>query len=345
MGRTWIGLALAALLATAPGALAQDPAPDDPSFDEPPPPPPHVDVGIGENTPDLFGDPLFVHTGIRFVRLTVPYDVVRAGGAKLAQTDAWLQAARDQGLDPLVSFGFSQRRPHRRWRWHLPSVREYGARVREFRARYPWVHELTTWNEANHKRVQPTGTRPVRTAALYRELRRQCSDGSCRAVAVDILLTRSRRTWSWIRAFRRHAGPGRHIWGLHNYPDVNRHSSRYTRRFLRMVPGEVWFTETGGIVRFGRSWHRNEGRAARAVRFVFRLAALSPRIKRVYVYNWRASARNRRWDSGLTAPSGLPRPGYFSLVGALSEAEFSPVAPQPAPPPTEDPDDPLAPAP
>jgi hypothetical protein len=330
MGRGSIGLALGALLAVSCPAWAQDPAPDgDPLVPEPAPP--HVEVGIGENTSALFQDERFLQTGIRHVRLTVPYDVVRAGGTKLAQADAWLEQARQLGLDPLVSFGFSTRRPVRRWRWHLPSVAEYGARVREFRERYPWVHELTTWNEANHKRVQPSGTRPVRTAALYRELRRQCSDGSCQAVAVDVLLTRSRRTWSWIRKFARYAGPGHHIWGLHNYPDVNRHSRRYTRRFLRTVRGEVWFTETGGIVHFGKRWRTDEYRAGSAVRFAFRLAASSPRIKRMYLYNWRQARLNRRWDSGLISTSGQERDGYFELVDALSEDLFRPQLPQDLP--------------
>jgi hypothetical protein len=336
MGRASIGLALAALLSAAWPAWAQDAAPDEgPLFPEPPPP--HVEVGIGENTPALFQDPRFAATGIRHARLTVPYDVVRAGGGKLAETDTWLEQARLQGVDPLVSFGFSTRRPSRRWRWHLPSVSEYRARVREFRQRYPWVHELTTWNEANHKRVQPSGTRPIRTAALYRELRRQCSDGSCQAVAADVLLTRSRRTWSWIRSFARHAGPGRHIWGVHNYPDVNRHSGRYTRRFLRTVRGEIWFTETGGIVRFGKRWRRDEYRAGSAVRFAFRLAASSPRVKRIYLYNWLEARRNRRWDSGLISASGRERDAYFELVDALAEDLFRPQAPQLEPPAVDQP--------
>ena len=54
------------------------------------PPPPHVDVGIGEQDPSFFGDPLFRETGIRHARLIVPFDVVRAGGWQLSSADAWL---------------------------------------------------------------------------------------------------------------------------------------------------------------------------------------------------------------------------------------------------------------
>jgi polysaccharide biosynthesis protein PslG len=303
-------------LALAAPAVAQD--------DFPVPPSPHVAVGIGENRGTFLGDPRFDQLGVRNVRLIVPYDVVRAGGRRLRDTDDWLQAARDRGLDVLVSFGFSGRRGKR---WHLPSTTEYRARVREFMLRYPSVHEYSTWNEANHKRVQPTGLHPVRTAALYRTLRKLCLPPDCTPVAIDVLLTGSRRTWRWIKAFKRRAGAGRHIWGVHNYPDANHMRTRETRRFLRTVKGDLWFTETGGIVHFGRTWKTNERRAARAVRQVFRLAELSPRVKRLYLYSWRGTRSNRRWDSGLISPAGRLRPAYRSLLDELTFDRFNPKPP------------------
>jgi hypothetical protein len=289
-----------------------------------------VAVGIGENRGSFLGDPLFDQLGIRNVRLIVPYDVVRTGGRRLRDTDGWLRAARDRGLDVLVSFGFSQRR---RKRWHLPSTAEYRARVREFMVRYPSIHEYSTWNEANHKRVQPTGLHPIHTAALYRTLRALCVPPYCTPVAVDVLLTGSRRTWRWINKFKRRAGPGPHIWGVHNYPDANRTSTKETRRFLRTVKGDVWFTETGGIVRFGKTWKPNERRAARAVRQVFRLAELSTRVKRVYLYSWRGTRSNRRWDSGLISPAGRIRAAYHALLDELTYDLFNPKLPPDEAPP------------
>jgi hypothetical protein len=318
------------VLALAGPAAAQD-------DEELPPPLPHVTVGIGENRGSFLGDPLFDQLGIRNVRLIVPYDVVRVGGRRLRDTDGWLQAARDRGLDVLVSFGFSSRR---RLRWHAPTAREYRIHVSAFMRRYPWIHEYTTWNEANHKRVQPTGIHPKRTAVLYRTLRRLCVAPQCTTVAADILLTSSPRTWRWIRAFRRRAGRGPHIWGLHNYPDANRMSTARTRRFLRTVGGDVWFTETGGIVHFGR-FKRNEARAARAIRQVFRLAELSPRVKRLYLYSWRGVTSNRRWDSGLLSPTGRIRAGYRALTEGLLFDRFNPRLPVTPPaetfPPLPDP--------
>jgi len=289
-----------------------------------------VDVGISENRGSFLGDPLFDRLGLRKVRLIVPYDVVKAKGRRLRYTDGWLRAAHDRGLDVLVAFGFSKRR---RLRWHLPTKRQYRIHVRRFMARYPWIHEYSTWNEANHKRVQPSGLHPVRTAALYRTLRRLCKAPACTTVAVDVLLTGSKRTWRWIKSFKRRAGRGPHIWGVHNYPDANRLSSIQTRRFFRTVRGEVWFTESGGIVRFGKNWKPNESRAAEALHHVFRLAELSDRVKRIYLYSWRGTKSNRRWDSGLISPAGRVRAGYHALIDELSYDRFNPKLPAEVLPP------------
>ena len=155
----------------------------------------------------------------------------------------------------------------------------------EFRARYPWVRELGTWNEANLASSQPTGHHPRRTAAYYRALKRQCR--RCTVVAVDMLLTGNWRTWRWLRAFRERAGRGRLIYGLHNYPEVTRLRSQVTREFMRRFPhARAWITETGGIVRHN-AWEYNEDRAARVIRHVFKLTNRLHRIERLYLYNWR----------------------------------------------------------
>ena len=40
------------------------------------------------------------------------------------------------------------------------------------------------------------------------------------------------------------------IWGLHNYSDINRLQSWRTHQLVRALGGQVWLTETGGIVKF-----------------------------------------------------------------------------------------------
>ena len=112
-------------------------------------------------------------------------------------------------------------------------------------------------------------------------------------------------------------------WGVHNYSDTNRFSSEDTRAFLRLVDGKVWITETGGIVEFTtadgrRALPRDERRAARATRQMFRVARSDPRIDRLYVYHWNQVSPPGRFDAGLIGPNGETRPAYEVLRDELA---------------------------
>ena len=99
------------------------------------------------------------------------------------------------------------------------------------------------------------------------------------------------------------------LWGLHNYSDTNRFQSTRTRAILAAVPGQVWLTETGGIVQFGSAFPNKKGagltRAAKALSYMFKIAASNSRIKRLYIFQWPAASGAARFDAGLT-DSELP---------------------------------------
>jgi hypothetical protein len=258
-------------------------------------------LGIGDQSARMLDDPRFAALGLRDSRIVVPYDVA-VDPAQLARYAPVLELARARGVRMLVSFAASARAPAR-----LPSVRSYRRAVRAFRARFPWVHDLGAWNEANHV-SQPTARHPGQAARLYNVLRAECRH--CRIVAADVLDQAGFATW--VRRFRRVARAPR-IWGLHDYVDVNRFRD------------QVWLTETGGVVRFARSFDYDERRAARSTRHVLRLAARRG-VRRVYLYQWTGAPLGARWDSGLIADDGRPRP-------ALNVVErFLRVAPTPLPP-------------
>ena len=67
----------------------------------------------------------------------------------------------------------------------------------------------------------------------------------------------------YLASFKRKAKGTPTLWGLHNYGDVNRRRTNFTKVMLRTVPGEVWLTETGGIVQLLPSFTRSPSRAAR----------------------------------------------------------------------------------
>jgi hypothetical protein len=262
-------------------------------------------IGVGEQAPGVFSSAWWQRLDVRDVRHVVAWDAL-AFGWQRAELDVWMAAARAAGARVLLGFGHSRSETRRRI---LPSPSRFRRELRRFRARYPWVRDYLTWNEANHC-SQPTCRRPDVAARYYNVLRRECR--GCRIVAADVLDTR--RMPAWLRAFRRHAHGTRFIWGLHNYIDANRFRTRGTRALLRAVRGDVWFTETGGLVerRNGSpiDFPENVWHAARATRWVFRLARLSPRVKRVYFYHWQPARAPASWDSALVDERGVPRPAY-----------------------------------
>jgi hypothetical protein len=279
------------------------------------PPARALTLGIADNKPDMFFDPRFLSAGIGQARLSVGWDALSSPW-ETWQLDQWLEAARAAHVDPLVSFGHS--RTDRR---ALPTPERFLFEFRRFRARYPWVTTFATWNEANHC-GEPTCHRPRLVAAYYRALRRECP--RCRILAAEVLDMPN--MVSWVRQFRRAAREEPRYWGLHNYIDANRARTTGTRRMLRAVRGQVWFTETGGIVRRANrhkvTFPESARHAATATRFLFReLVPLSRRVTRVYIYQWNANASAMTWDSALIGPTGHARPAY-----KIVEREFHAAA-------------------
>jgi hypothetical protein len=289
-------------------------------------------VGIADNKADMFSDPRFAASGITQARISVGWDALSSPW-QTAQLDQWLNDARDAHVEPLVSFAHS--RSDRR---SLPTPERFLFEFRRFRTRYPWVKEFATWNEANHC-GEPTCHRPRLVAAYYRNLRRECRD--CRILAAEVLDMPN--MVSWVRSFRRAARQEPRYWGLHNYIDANRARTTGTRRMLHAVKGQVWFTETGGIVR-RTNRHRvtfpeSAKHAATATNFLFRkLVPLSRRVTRVYIYHWNANATPTTWDSALIGPTGRPRPAFKVVERVLNaqaarraaRAARKPAAPPPA---------------
>jgi hypothetical protein len=270
-------------------------------------------VGIADNKADMFFDPRFASSGVGEARISVGWDVLSSPW-QTQQLDQWLTAAHNANVDALVSFGHS--RTDRR---SLPSPERYLYEFRRFRARYPWVKEFATWNEANHC-GEPTCHRPALVAAYYRNLRRECRD--CRILAAEVLDMPN--MVSWVRSFKRAAHQEPRYWGLHNYIDANRARTTGTRRMLKAVKGQVWFTETGGIVRRTNphkvTFPESARHAATATRFLFKkLVPLSRRVTRVYIYHWNADATPTTWDSALIGPTGRVRPAYKVVERVLGD--------------------------
>ena len=280
-------------------------------------------VGVGEQKPEMFAGPAWQDLRLRQVRYLVPWDWQRSEQVSVA---AYMSAARARRQDVLVTFTarrgcYDGRRYSRAAVCRAPSARAYRRAVRAFDDAYPWVRTYSAWNEVNHV-SQPTFRSPRLAVRYYAVLRREAPRRHFRVMAADVLDTSN--MLRYLRAFLRRA-PGRpRLWGLHNYQDVNRRTSGDTRDMLRLMPGRVWLTETGGIVKFGetRQFGYSERRAANRTRWMFRLAerydrrrrGLRSAIARVYVYRWFGEPPGAHFDAGLVNPDGTPRRAYFVVA-------------------------------
>jgi hypothetical protein len=285
-----------------------------------------VVVGIGDQLPHTFSEPLFDDLGIRYTRNFTAWNVALKK-KHAVWLDGWIRAADAAGVDPLISFSqaVGSRCPRRPC--VLPSVRQYTRAFKAFRRRWPTVRTFSPWNEANH-RSQPTFKKPKRAAQYYNVVRRLCR--GCTIVAADVI--DEKNMVKWLTEFKRYAKRPR-IWGLHNYRDTNRRRGQRlggTKTLLQTVRGKVWITETGGLVKFvlpdrRTLFPRSTSRAAKALRRTFALAKrYRSRVKRLYIYNWNGSSKRARFDAGLVNPNGKPRPGYRVVKKTLRTPLFKP---------------------
>jgi hypothetical protein len=273
-----------------------------------------LQIGIGDNNAKMFASPYYRALHTRIVRYVAPYDVADRP-RDLAAANEWVAAAEAQNEQPLIAFYHSRSRPNQ-----LPSPARYAFEVKRFMALHPQISVYSAWNEANRGSGAVTGEgsfrgpNAVQAAAYYLALKYACK--TCTIVGLDVLDSNNiASTIRYIRRFQRAArGKLPTVWGLHNYSDTNRFRGTGTKAVLAAVRGQLWLTETGGVVHLGREFPNRHGsglkRAQRALAYMFKLARSNPRIARLYVFDWYGSAKSARFDAGLMSPSGKPRPGY-----------------------------------
>ena len=192
-----------------------------------------------------------------------------------------------------------------------PTPKQLVGAMKTLRASYPFVKDFSTWNEANMNK------KPELVAKWWLAMRKACP--SCTVLGTDLLDKPNMIPWA--QRFVKAAKRTPKVWGLHNYVDANTLSTKTTRKLLQSIGGNIWFTETGGIVRRNNNsalvFPTGTDRAAQVTTFIFgRLAKLSPRIQRVYLYHWDTGVGGGpTWDSGFIGPEGETRPALAVLQG------------------------------
>jgi len=274
-------------------------------------------VGMADQDFRMFESSRFEKLGIDKVRFLVPYDWFKKQGNE-DEVKAFMERAAASDTDVLVHFTarrgcYNNGKYSKRKVCKAPKVKTYKKNVKRFLREFPETSEIGVWNEGNHV-SQPTHNKPG-LAAKYFLAARSVAKGR-KIVAADVL--DSSNMERWLRGFDAKDKGKARIYGLHNYSDVNRKRSSGTTRLLRTVGGEVWLTETGGILKFLPQFKRSEKRQAASTKYMFKLAnrydtrrsGMRSRISRLYNYQWTGAAKSARFDAGLVGPTGKPRKAF-----------------------------------
>ena len=281
-------------------------------------------TGIGDEQPEMFGNPLWTQLHMKIVRYIAPYDAATRPYS-LDKAKVWIQDAEAKHEQILVAFYHSEYTPTK-----LPSVALYKKDVQKFIKLFPRVKQYQAWDESNRGNVAHSFSSPSAsaTAQYYQQLIRVC-DG-CTVLGLDVLdQANITPTLRYISEFKREIVKLRtvmpKIWGLHNYSDINRLESVRTHELVNAFGGQVWLTETGGLVQFEPTFPNKHGagltRAANALKYMFSLAASQPQIKRLYIYDWTGGLNSTRFDAGLMNAHDQPRPGYVVVCKQLHAAK------------------------
>jgi hypothetical protein len=280
-------------------------------------------TGIGNENPRMFKNALYTQLHTKIVRYVAPYDAVSHSWS-LDQAINFIAAAEAAHEQVLVAFYHSEYSPTR-----LPSVSVYQRDVQKFVKLFPHVRQYESWDESNRGNVAHLFSSPSGAAAAryYQALLRVCK--GCTVIGLDVLDSYViGPTLSYISEFKHEIGRLEtimpKIWGLHNYSDVNRLESWRTRDLVKALGGQVWLTETGGLVQFGNAFPNKHGsgltRAAKVIKYMFAVASAVPQVKRMYIYDWTGGTSSTRFDAGLTNAREQPRAGYVVVCRQLHAA-------------------------
>jgi hypothetical protein len=292
-------------------------------------------VGISENQPSMFGDPLFQQVGFKQARVIVGYDVaLDPSGPEASRLRDYLAAAQAQGVEVLVSFQHTrgdsskcdQKKNFGKGICKLPSQKAYERAMKAFFATFPTAKVISPWNEVNHF-TQPTSRSATSAAKFTNTVAKLCK--SCKIVVADILdqaddpkakHPKFTDTQKYIKAFRKYLKVKRNVCGIHNYSDVNRFRSTGTKALMSALGcKEYWLTETGGLYDFGSFWSKKTFKGCskasscllKATNYLFSQAMANKKIKRPYVSTWFCSVMPR-FDAGLVA-DGTARPALKEI--------------------------------
>ncbi len=273
-----------------------------------------VTWGVSDQQASTFTNPLFKPLKLKGARYVAPWDVVSDATQK-ARFDAWYNAANQAGESILVSFEHSRTAGAQT---QAPPVATYEKAMKAFKALYPKVAAVNTWNEVNAcQRSGETERQPLnickpnkaKLLVQYYGVSRKVFKNK-KIIPLDVLDDKSPTSAvNYVKAFKK-ALKGKNtpkVWGLHNYSDTNRFSQSRTKKIIKAFggKGEVWLLETGGQL----SLLKTEAKQAKALQCMFYIAKQFKQIKKGFIYQFNGAAPGQ-FDAGLISTTNQIRPAY-----------------------------------
>ena len=283
-----------------------------------------IRVGVADQSPAMFESPAYQQLKMKRTRYFVPADVMQ-DDEELAKATAFVTAARGAGVSTLLHVSTADLRSKRGKVVSTTSYRrDVGKLVSHFRKL--GVRDFGAWNEVNHK-TQETWNRVGNAVSYYKSMytavKKRCR--SCAVVGLDMLdqAGADRYMRSFYARLSRTWRTRLKVVGIHNYSDVNRGRSTGTAKIINTARRynkrtKFWFTETGALASFQRSFPYSESRQASRIKNMFTFATRFKRkgVERVYSYNFfginndTSCGRTCQFDAGLVDPDGTPRPVF-----------------------------------
>ncbi len=276
--------------------------------------------GIADQQPSTFTNPLYKPLKLKLARYVAPYDVA-TDSEQAARFAPWYVAAIAAKQRMIVSFEHS-RTPGKEQ--SLPTKGQYSVAMKAFKAAFPRVKEINTWNEVNRCQKgsrtegQPRGickgAKGAKLLNTYYGVSRSVFKGS-KIIPLNVLDEKNPApALAYVKAFKKIARPAPKIWGIHNYSDTNRFSQTRTKKIIKAIGprGEIWLLETGGQLKLGSSTP-GEAKAAKALKCMFKIAK-NPRIKRAYIYQFNGAKPEESFDAGLIGPDGTTKRLGYEVV-------------------------------
>ena len=206
-------------------------------------------IGIAENKPNLFSDPLFTDLGVKYTRVVVSYNVMTSGDDEQQRVADYVNGAAALGVEPLVTFEHARggaeicnkRSNRRKKQCRLPTREAVRAQLQALPRALPAREDLRAVERGQPlhaaDRAQPEGGRALHRHRAPQLPRLQDRRGRHPRPGRQPRVKRPtyRATMRYIQRFKKALKAPRTICGLHNYSDTNRFRDRGTKAIIKAL--------------------------------------------------------------------------------------------------------------